>query len=236
MHKPKLTAKRIRIFISFGLSILTVAYFGVLYYQSQHLSFPDFRDKKIFFKNYSFHGKREELHENPKHTYYYHDYLYNGRVLLEFSERVLSRSISQSHVLIVSPEIITTSSSNSSSIYTRTNNLSNENGPAKTVLSVALQENHTVYALSPRTNLNSWWNDSVITAVSTKIAAPTWILLALFLSENNKSDGSGTIDHLLSPNRVDKLLKEATVTYIVFRVKAQWQNGKMIIDRHSKSH
>ena len=69
--------------------------------------------------------------------------IYYGRVIQEFCQRVLSRSISQSNILIVSPEIKSSEkvliSSSSDGINTRNNKmtyvLSNETAPSNVVTS-----------------------------------------------------------------------------------------------------
>ena len=93
--------------------------------------------------------------------------VYNGRVLIEFCERVLAGRISaQSNVLVVSPEDM------QNGVYTEETtsgfvHFSQNNGPANTVLSIALKENHIVHALPPLADLNSWWNEEATSPATT---------------------------------------------------------------------
>lgn len=149
--------------------------------------------------------------------------VYHGRVLIEFCERVLAGRISaQSNVLVVSPEIIHNGvhSEGTTSGFVHISH----NGPAKSVLSIALRENHIVHALSPSADLNSWWKKEA-TPPATK---PSWILLAYFVAQKNSfslNSNDNSIDFVLHPDRVSALLRESTITYIVFHVQAHWDNN-----------
>jgi hypothetical protein len=237
-NNDKVAYKRIRHLFYFCLLALSVIYLLISWYQK--IQFPNFSTDE---RSGSYRFKR-----NGRTEYYYfqfengasrtagasnyalnnHNRVYNGRVLSEFCERVLAGRISpHSHILVVSPEIINNSGANTAGTTTDYIHISNY-GPAKTVLSIAMQENHVVHALSPSTDLNSWWNNEV-TEAATK---PSWILLAYFFAESNRyslSSSENSIDQLLHPNRVNKLLKESTITYIVIHVQAQWNTDGMNI-------
>ena len=127
-------------------------------------------------------------------------WLHDGRVIRELSHRVLSRSIAQSNVVILSPrfssaEVVARDDSSVEAHYY----------PAK----VAIDQGHSTHLLPASTVLSEGWrgSDSV-----------GWILLAYFATDG---PGDPSIDEILSIQRATSWLEQTTITYIVFPVSAK---------------
>ena len=161
----------------------------------------------------------KKLHRNQRT-------IMHGRVMKELCKRVLSRDIAQSNVLIVSPDVKKTTM-----LYPNNNHplsqddryqaFETHNGPSKVVLSTSLEENHHTYIVPPSKLLNDWWQED-IASFSEKA---NWFLLSYFIPGNAHDND---IDTILHQNNVGRLLNDATLTYIVFEVKAQYvSNGTL---------
>jgi hypothetical protein len=142
--------------------------------------------------------------------------LYHGRVLEELCQRVLSRSVAQSNVLIVSPDIdaATTQLPDSSQPV--------QKGPSKVVASHANSQGHTTYLLPTFTNMNQWWKSMEESNNQAK-----WFLMAYFAERQYRDEEvKQSIDDMLNPSRFTQLLEEATLTYIVIAVHARANGNK----------
>jgi len=181
----------------------------------------------------------EEVKGNKKHDNRPHAFLHHGRVMNEFCHRVLSRNVTQSNVLVVSPDVlketrIAADEANDDderlrlieSMYDESQgNFVDgspsgnvvDGGPSQVVNSVAIQEGHATHLLPPKTNLWEWWNSD--TSLRRKDAS--WFLMAYFIPGDDKSIKEESIDEILSPSRSGGLLSEATLTYIVIGVYSQ---------------
>lgn len=162
---------------------------------------------------------------NHKHDNRPHSFLHHGRVIHEFCHRVLSRSVAQSNVLVVSPDVLKETRIAADQAKEDEERLqlieimyeSQENvvdgGPSQVVNSVAVQEGHVTHLLPSKTNLKKWWNSDR----SLRRKDASWFLLAYFMSgdEYKKEEN---IDEILSPSRSEEFLSEATLTYIVIGV------------------
>lgn len=127
------------------------------------------------------------------------NHLHNGRVVQELSRRVLSRNIAQSNVIVMSPDFGDTSKSNDDNLLY----------PAK----LAMEQGHTTHVLPATTNL------SQINYNSTSVS---WVLLAYFSTSGLTNNGQFTsIDEILSPTNADAWLRQTTVTYTVFPIRAK---------------
>jgi len=142
--------------------------------------------------------------------------IYQGRVLKEVCTRLLSRSIAQSNVLIVSSDVVKPSfithtvlekSRDTSGIFNV------DHGPAEVVTSHSSMNGHDTYLLPTSTNLNQWWDQN---------QNSSWFLMAYFAPQNRHDSSSSTpetsIDEMFHPSRVSKLMNGATMTYIVIAV------------------
>lgn len=171
--------------------------------------------------------------------------LHNGRVIQELSRRVLSRNISQSNVIIVSPDFIDAHviTAASTSSQRREKVAHNNLYPAK----LAIEQGHTTHLLPTTTNLSLGWksqeqdvnlsgnNKNETTNIqyynSTSVS---WILLAYFSTstsayaseiQNNNNHGGMqheivSIDDILSPSNAAKWLGQTTITYLIFPIDA----------------
>ena len=154
-------------------------------------------------------------------------WLHNGRVIRELSHRVLSRSIAQSNVVIVSPNF-----GHSAHIISENHATSSEQIEAQAKeriypAKVAIDQGHTTHLLPTSTNFSAGWQyDSNGDVNSTSIG---WILLAYFITSSPPSDQTTTaspdstitIDDILAPHRARAWLKQTTITYMVFPVSAK---------------
>jgi len=161
--------------------------------------------------------------------------LHQGRVVSELCTRILSRTIAQSTILVVTPDIPAQYfPGNDTTIHydhqdqqrevDRGDNDVQRRG--QIVASRAMEEGHTTVILSPSTNLNSWWNNLENQQQQHTKADLSWILLAYFIPGDIRVEGEGqqqndqdeSIDTLLEASRVSDLLNESTITYIVIQV------------------
>ncbi len=132
--------------------------------------------------------------------------LLHGRVLREASQRILHRSIANSHVLIMAPDI---------KMETKLTNLDDiGNSPSYIVTKTAVSEGHTTYGLPLTTDLNSWWENQKVQANA------NWFLMSYFISERNDYN---SIDTALHPDQAGVFLNEATLTYVVVEIKSSRQ-------------
>ena len=137
-------------------------------------------------------------------------HLHNGRVVQELSRRVLSRNIAQSNVVVMSPGF-GGASSKDNTLY-----------PAK----LAVEQGHSTHLLPATTNLSLGWNNQTDTSSVTQkhynSTSVSWILLAYFstFAESQNND-IVSIDDVLSPSKAGAWLKQTTITYLVFPIRAK---------------
>lgn len=140
-------------------------------------------------------------------------HLHNGRVIRELSQRVLSRNIAQSNVLVVSPNFDQVRVYNPED---KSDDASDIHYPAKK----AIEEGHTTHLLPSHVDFANGWVDAADQKHdSTNVG---WILLAYFATQHFGSTSSPTIDEILSPTNdaVQSWLSNTTITYIVFPIQA----------------
>eukprot|EP00984_Skeletonema_dohrnii_P031922 scaffold25098_cov72-Skeletonema_dohrnii-CCMP3373.AAC.1 len=152
-------------------------------------------------------------------------HLHHGRVVQELSRRVLSRNIAQSNVVVMSPGF-GGAPSKDDTLY-----------PAR----LAMEQGHTTHLLPVNTNLSLGWNNqtddtSSITQKHYNSTSVSWILLAYFstFTESQNNDII-SIDDVLSPSKAGAWLKQTTITYLVFpiRAKATLSYSSIFLDEHS---
>ena len=140
--------------------------------------------------------------------------LHNGRVVLELSQRVLSRNIAQSNVVIVSPNFHQTH------VYEEI--VHGTDADTYVPSKKALEQGHTTHLLPSTVNLGRGWIDVSSQKMYNSTSAG-WILLAYFATQSfNTAYPTSTIDEILSPSieGVESWLKHTTITYIVFPIQA----------------
>jgi hypothetical protein len=166
--------------------------------------------------------------------------IYHGRILKELCKRVLSRSVAQSNVLIVSPDVSKEDIIPPHEYVHEREQMLNENeiektidkhpifasdGPAKSIALRSTEEGHLTQLLPSSTNLNKWWNADSSKSNPNLKEKSKWYLMAYFVSGGegvaSKEEEEESIDMILHPSRVSDLLNDATLTYIVFGVKSQ---------------
>jgi len=137
--------------------------------------------------------------------------IYNGRVIHELCQRVLSRSVAESNVLIISPDVddVVTMAPLS---YANTNQISD------TVAMYASNEGHTTYMLPSSIELDQWWESF------SRENHGNWFLFSYFLPGKKQGE---SIDDILSPARSEHILNKVTFTYIVIKIDSFFENEKI---------
>jgi len=140
--------------------------------------------------------------------------IHHGRVVKELSRRILSRSIAQSDVLVVSSDIPSTAELNSGDDLQE--QVPYYQGHGLAVVSHAIQQGHTTSLVPASMDLNQWWT-------TRSPERSKWFLMSYFVGDFQ--DPNSSIDAIFHPSKVGKVLKESTLTYMVIAVHSQ-QNLK----------
>ena len=162
------------------------------------------------------------------------------RVLLEFCQRVLSRSVAQSNVLVVVPPPPPLPSSLTDNNNDNNNNLglggdggSSSIGGSRyrheLVIDQARRENHTVHTLPLTADLDLNLGTSTDGSSSNNNNNHPWFLLSYFAASSSSTaavdanDGNSnkpSVDWVLHPSRAGTFLQSSTLTYIVLHVRS----------------
>ncbi|CAB9504937.1 Protein of unknown function (DUF229) [Seminavis robusta] len=154
-----------------------------------------------------------------------------GHVMRELTQRICARQIAQSNILVVSPEapsVVELLQQQQTSID------EDDVGKLRRTIQHAVggstlidvhKQGHTYYGFNTTTTvIDDWWTSLEEGSNSNK---PSWFLLAMF---DHGPQNDQVISHSL------KLLKEATVTYIVLGFGAYPQNSKKSYGQQAIQH
>ena len=146
----------------------------------------------------------ESFVQLPKKSNHHHHHLFEGQTLLNTLQRILSRKITASNVLIVTPDTTTATTKVTGSA-------------GKIVYQKAEKEGHAVHVLHPPPHIDVdwWWKHD-------HDQRQNWFLLAFVSGDLLRLKGQPTtnsnngVDHIMSSAII--FLSEATVTYLVLEV------------------